>query len=86
MICTNEGKQLVKNNNLMYSRVSLGYYGKSLTSLKKGFAIFPNGLHFLVATVQVKEVKTLITCSYKELQQNIKKFLKTIKKSLKKES
>jgi len=44
------------------------------------FSKMPKGLH-LVATLQMKEVKALITYSCKEFQQNFKKKLKTSYKS-----
>jgi len=52
---------------------------------RKVLQFFPMGLH-LVATLKLKEVKALNTISYKELQQNFKKNLKTSKKRLKKEN
>jgi len=53
---------------------------KGLTLLKKGFSIFLKGLH-LVATLQVKEVKALNTCTPMNPTTKLKKDLKTSKKS-----
>jgi len=59
--------------------------GKKGRITQERFSKMSKGL-YLVATLQVKEVKALITCSCKESPTKLKENLMTSKKSLKKES